>query len=470
MRKALWRCFWFCLVLMFVFSAEKALSGARAPLCFHKSFEAGDYPFTVHAADIDDDGLVDLIVGNLTQTDNLKIFRNIGGGDFELIQTRTIDDCAALSVYAARLNDDSKDDLIVATGKDSVALLVYEDGGGGPFNNTVYYQGGQGCVSVYASDFDLDGDQDLAISSVETPQVTILFNQEDEGENIFGDWDVYDLLGVVSRPAQIFAADLNHDGYPDVAVGSSLGPRIALLMNKGGQNPDSAGKFHTPSPIILDGAQPTSVWLGPLNDDPYNDIAVSFYGSGSMCLLFNDSQNPGNFPSREYFRLGYVPQFIIGADLDGENGNDVIALNEGNPAEPGDLHVFFNDGQGNFTLHNRVFLTEPSEVDPFSIGMCSADFDADGDPDIAVVNLSAGKLSILLNSEELRGDVNHSGEIDLVDVVYLLNFLFQRGPAPYTLCSADVNCDEEIGITDVIYLLRYAFFEMSPTPGCSCDM
>ena len=51
-------------ILSFFFLADKSVSGTRAPLCFYKSFDAGDYPFSIYGADIDNDGLTDLVVGN----------------------------------------------------------------------------------------------------------------------------------------------------------------------------------------------------------------------------------------------------------------------------------------------------------------------------------------------------------------------------------------------------------------------
>jgi len=114
----------------------------------------------------------------------------------------------------------------------------------------------------------------------------------------------------VARLAQVFAGDPNDDSYPDLAVGSSLDRSIALLMNKGGDDPDSGGKFHPPIGLVLGGARPTSLWIRELNNDGYNDKAVCFYGTSSMCLLFDDPQNPGTFSSPVYFSLGYVPQFI----------------------------------------------------------------------------------------------------------------------------------------------------------------
>jgi len=468
MRKSVLVCFWLFLFLIFVFSANSSLQATEAPLCFYKSFEAGASPFSIHGSDVDDDGLIDLIVGNLAIGDNLKIFGNLGEGDFQLIQTYAIKN-VPMDIHAADFNGDSMDDLIIATGKDSVALLIHKDERGDLFHDPVYYEAVEGCVSVCASDFDLDGDDDLAISAVLGPEVAILFNNGGVRAGIFGDLDTYSLYQVLARPAQVFAADLNGNGYPDLAVGSSQGQRIALLINKGGEDPDSAGKFHPPQIIHLDGAQPTSLWAGLLNDDSLNDIAVSFYGSNTMCVIFNDAQNPGNFSAPVNFQLGYVPQFILGVDLDNKDGNDLVALNEGYPKEPGNLYVFFNDGHGNFELHDRIFFTEPSEYDPFSIGMFSADFDKDNDLDIAVANLSAGKLSIMLNSEKIRGDVNNSGQVDVVDGVYLYNYLFKQGPQPYSLTRANPNCDERISISDIFFILKYIFLSFSSTPCCLCD-
>jgi len=63
------------------------------------------------------------------------------------------------------------------------------------------------------------------------------------------------------------------------------------------------------------------------------------------------------------------------------------------------------------------------------------------------------------------GDVNDDEDLAIVDVVYLLNFLFNKGPAPIPTESADVNCDNEIGIVDVIYLINHLFND-GPELGC----
>jgi len=66
-----------------------------------------------------------------------------------------------------------------------------------------------------------------------------------------------------------------------------------------------------------------------------------------------------------------------------------------------------------------------------------------------------------------RGDVNMDGEIDVGDVIYLVNYLFEEGPEPVPWESGDVNCDGVVDIADVVYLINYLFID-GPPPPASC--
>jgi hypothetical protein len=57
----------------------------------------------------------------------------------------------------------------------------------------------------------------------------------------------------------------------------------------------------------------------------------------------------------------------------------------------------------------------------------------------------------------LCGDCDGSGEVDLDDVVYTLNFIFNGGPAPDPLEVGDVNATETVDIDDAVYLIEYLF-------------
>jgi len=63
----------------------------------------------------------------------------------------------------------------------------------------------------------------------------------------------------------------------------------------------------------------------------------------------------------------------------------------------------------------------------------------------------------------IMGDANASGETDIVDIVYMVNYLFRSGSPPTPLESCDVNCDAEATISDAVYLINY-LFKSGPAP------
>ncbi|MFH1893377.1 MAG: dockerin type I repeat-containing protein [Candidatus Zixiibacteriota bacterium] len=57
----------------------------------------------------------------------------------------------------------------------------------------------------------------------------------------------------------------------------------------------------------------------------------------------------------------------------------------------------------------------------------------------------------------VQGDADGSGAIDIDDVVYLIDYIFQGGPAPQVFETGDFNGDSVIDIDDAIALLEYIF-------------
>jgi len=55
------------------------------------------------------------------------------------------------------------------------------------------------------------------------------------------------------------------------------------------------------------------------------------------------------------------------------------------------------------------------------------------------------------------GDANADGDITVLDIIYLINYLFKKGPAPIPLATGDVNCDHKVNIVDAVYLINYLF-------------
>ena len=63
------------------------------------------------------------------------------------------------------------------------------------------------------------------------------------------------------------------------------------------------------------------------------------------------------------------------------------------------------------------------------------------------------------------GDLDDDGLINILDVVFLINYIYKSGTAPDPLTSADVDGDSAINILDVVYLINY-IYKSGPEPDC----
>ena len=63
------------------------------------------------------------------------------------------------------------------------------------------------------------------------------------------------------------------------------------------------------------------------------------------------------------------------------------------------------------------------------------------------------------------GDFNDDGTVDILDIIYLIDFKFNAGPAPVSMNEADVNSDGEINLLDIVHMIDYKF-KAGPAPNC----
>lgn len=78
----------------------------------------------------------------------------------------------------------------------------------------------------------------------------------------------------------------------------------------------------------------------------------------------------------------------------------------------------------------------------------------------AVCN-KAARIAVTAFPLILGGNANSDARLDIADGVYLLQYLFAKGPAPRCMDAADFNADGRIDIGDPIAIMTYLF----PDPG-----
>jgi len=64
---------------------------------------------------------------------------------------------------------------------------------------------------------------------------------------------------------------------------------------------------------------------------------------------------------------------------------------------------------------------------------------------------------IIQEQSYLCGDADESGGVDIDDVVYLIEYVFQGGPEPIPIESGNADCEGVIDIDDIVYLIDYLF-------------
>lgn len=109
--------------------------------------------------------------------------------------------------------------------------------------------------------------------------------------------------------------------------------------------------------------------------------------------------------------------------------------------------------EGNIELIDGILFYSPCPADELAeflsftiiVTDCAGEYDA---CDIGV-ELGCGCM--------FYHDPNGDGDMNILDVVFIINYLYKDGPAPTYLPSADWNLDEVTNILDVVYLINFLY-------------
>jgi len=355
---------------------------------------------TLTNADLDGDGDIDLVS---LHSEVLAIHRNLGSGTLESdppIATPRFTRYLA----AGDVTGDGLADIITLNNTDDV-MTVWRNQGNAVLAPGVDFPVAERPEHAALADLDEDGDLDVAIANRDAEVVSLALNLGD-GSFVAGPG-----LTVQGRPTRLIAGDVDNDGDFDLIPVVSF--KVQLLRNLEG------GEFGEIESLLPDPIR--ALRAGVFRDGDTLDLAV-LDGDGRGVSFFSGLGN-GTFTSAATLRVAAVA--IESGDLDGDGDPDVALINN----NPSAVAVLWNREPTAVVLEDTRY-----NVGKGLHGLTSADFDGDEDLDIITVDGGGANVSFLFN----RGDGNFEDPITLPG---------EAACHPFYITNTDVNHD---GNPDVI--------------------
>jgi FG-GAP-like repeat len=428
----------------------------------------------VVVADVNGDGKPDLVVANCgansqnncasnSNSGNVAVLLGNGDGTFRGAVTYTLGANGASAVAVADVNGDGIPDLIVGTGSHTAGLVgVLLGNGDGTFQaETTYSSGGVSPLAVAAGDVNGDGHPDVVVanqcadSTCTSSNVGVLLNI---GSGTFGAVTTLGSGGIF--PDGVVIADVNADGKPDLVVANSStsstvdNGSVGVLLGNGD------GTFQTAVSYGSGAFGAASVAVADVNGDGKPDLVVANCsatsssctgGGGTVGVLLGIGN--GTFQTAVTFGAGgNTPFGVAVADVNEDGRPDIVTascfsgtcggaigsvgvlINQSSPwlvyASLGEQVDYFGEGKTDFTVWR------PSAGTWFSIdgsgnsltkqwGLSTdipviGDYDGDGKTDVAVWRPSNGTWFIIPSSTGIafsqqwgaKGDVLVPGDYD----------------------------------------------------------
>jgi hypothetical protein len=254
------------------------------------------------------------------------------------------------------------------------------------------YPSGKTSIGVVLADFNGDGKLDVAVanSGPNLGAKGCVFVRFGRGDGTFGPAARYDMPGA---PWGLAAGDLNGDGYVDLVVDedNAFGENDKYTLRVLLNNGD--GSFRRGIKLPL-GVELLDVAIADLNHDGKPDLVAASASAGVAVLLGNGD---GTFGSPTFYStsfLGQAPTAVVVADFNLDGNPDIaVGLFNGYPtaAESGLLY-----GNGDGTFQNPVPILK-NHFGGYSLAV--GDFNNDGAPDLAIPIWEKGKVAIVLNTQ-----------------------------------------------------------------------
>jgi hypothetical protein len=291
----------------------------------------------------------------------------------------------------ADLNGDGAPDIVVGI-NGSPPVVYLNNGTSNPFQRVpgVFVapppgptMGGIGAGSAVLADVNADGYPDLAIGGFNTTNTVYLNN---------GTSNPFNGVSGIAIGAQDVAnapafGDVNGDGFVDMAVANSNHVPSRLYLTNGA--PLTSGNYATVQ-IGTDIGYGQDIRIADLNGDGKPDLILAYIvaeasttdPSGIAIYLNNGTSNP--FGNVTPLRLlgGQSIEAIAVADLNGDGKADLVAVVSNPALTQNDIYVYTNTGSASAPFSNPQTLQPDTHLGGGCVSVSVGDVNGDGHPDL----------------------------------------------------------------------------------------
>lgn len=356
---------------------------------------------SVTAADVDRDGVPDLIAAN-SGSSTVTVFRGLGQGQFASAVSYAVG-VAPKSAAVTDLNLDGWPDLVVVSQNDARLTVLRNDSG--TFRAAGAYAVSAGAHEAAAGDLNGDGRPDVVTVGWGAPVLNVLLGR---GDGTLVDAVTYPVGDV---PNSVVVADLNGDGQSDVATTAHGSNAISVLLGRGD---GTLG----PEQRLAAGTGPHSIRAGDLNGDGRMDLVTANDGSDDVSIFLGRAD--GTLAPQVRYPTGPVPKGVALGDVDGDGHVDVVTANTaGNYptcCNPGGDTVSLLRGTGAGGV--RTPLAYTMGTTPFAVSL--ADLNGDGRRDLATGNWHGQSVTVRL--QQAAPTVNQPPVVTITSPLPTLRF------------------------------------------------
>lgn len=349
---------------------------------------AGQLTATVPASNVASLGAASISVANKNSPDSNVDFFQVSDPITTVSLSRT-DEATGVNPNAVITADFNGDGKLdlAVANGGNGTVSIFRGNGDGTFTVSATPATGGVPHSLAVGDFNHDGNLDLAVANSGDGTVSVLLGNGD------GTFQAQATYAVGNTPVSMIAADFDRDGKLDLAVTNQNDATVSILLGNGN------GTFQVPAPSYAAvPANATSkdvagVSVGDFNGDNKLDLAVTNPSNDTVSLLFGNGD--GTFQTPVTYSTGNTadhPVAVSAVDVNGDGKLDLAVTN----LNAKNVVILLGNGNGTFTATAPVPATSGTQAGPSAIA--TGDFNADGKIDLAITNQGNNTVSILFGN------------------------------------------------------------------------